>query len=501
MNILFVYSLNNAYPPLKPLPTMEYLQFGISYISSFLKSRGHNTKLVVLSRFSGRKNKIIIDTYLRSFRPEVICFTAVATEYDFISNIAKYIKKQYPDIFLLIGGTHVSLNPEHVLDGGFDALCVGEGENPALELVTQLEGGLKPSRIPNLWIKNGLETEKNPPRHFLENLDNLPFPDREMWKEWIANADSDQRCAILLGRGCPFQCAYCCNHVLRKLAPGNYVRLRSTGNIIDELRDIVLKFPEKNQIYFEIETIGINKQWAIELCSKLAAFNDMVRRSLSYSVNLRITPAADYNDLFHVFKKSNFKFINIGLESGSERVRREILRREYSNQDIINAVDRARKNGLQVNFFNLIGIPGETISDFKETVKINRLCQPDRQGNYIFFPYPGTDLYAVCKTRGLLKHPINSHKIIERVNAVLDLPGFSRKQIQKSYIWFDYYVYRGYKPLGRLLTTVLKNILESNYYLNKYIYQKILFHRSLHKLLLIYKKIFGLNAISQKAPI
>lgn len=69
--------------------------------------------------------------------------------------------------------------------------------------------------------------------------------------------------------------------------------------------------------------------------------------------------------------------VKIGLESGSERIRREILKRNYSNKDIIDAVSLARKYGLKVFFYNLMGIPGETLNDFKETIGINRICLPD----------------------------------------------------------------------------------------------------------------------------
>lgn len=111
-----------------------------------------------------------------------------------------------------------------------------------------------------------------------------------------------------------------------------------------------------------------------------------------------------------VFRKANFRFVNIGVESGSERVRREILRRNYSNNDVINFVKLARKHDLQVAFFNLIGIPGETLADFKETIEINRKCKPEWVLPSIFFPYPGSDLYFSCKKQGLLEKPSSQDK-------------------------------------------------------------------------------------------
>ena len=221
MNILFIYSVDEIYSFAMPLLGPGWLHFGISYISSFLKKHRYHTGLVVLGRILGRKNYYIIDKYLDKFYPRLICFTAVSSEYHFICRMARYIKSRYPDIYLLIGGPHVSLNPQEALSGGFDALCIGEGENPTLELVTQLEKGLSPAAIPNLWIKKSPAPEKNIPRTFLPDLDSLPFPDREMWQEWMPSGTGLTQ-PVLLGRGCPFECTYCSNQALRKIASGRW---------------------------------------------------------------------------------------------------------------------------------------------------------------------------------------------------------------------------------------------------------------------------------------
>ncbi|MBU0683842.1 MAG: radical SAM protein [Candidatus Omnitrophota bacterium] len=459
MKILFIYSLYEIMSFEKPLSTPEVIQFGISYISSFLKKHGHKTRLMVLSRVSGKKNLELIDRYLEEFSPDLICFSAVSSEYGFIRDIATYIRKKFPDIYLAIGGVHVSLNPDDEVLNTFDALCIGEGEWPVLELVNNLRDKKKPAGIQNLWIKSEKGIEKNSVRSFLRDLDQLPFPDRDMWKEWISETRGARE-SILLGRGCPFECTYCSNHALKKIAGGTYTRFRSPDNILSEIKSIVSETDKGKEIYLEVESISVNKEWVLELCGKIEEFNKERIRPISFGANVRITPKADLEDVFYAFKKSNFRFINIGLESGSERVRRDILKRNYSNEDVINAVKTARKYGFEVSFLNLVGIPGETIEDFKETIKINKICQPELTGLSIFYPYPGTELYSVCERKGFLKEPLNTE--MERGRARLNLPGFSRKQIEKNYIWFDYNVYRGKKSLSVLLKRVLARQIRAN---------------------------------------
>jgi anaerobic magnesium-protoporphyrin IX monomethyl ester cyclase len=448
MQVLFIYSNHNLTNQFKPFTGYYSIAFGISYLSSILKKNGHNTSLLVLTH----NYRTILNNYINIYSPKLICFSPVATEYPFIVNIAHQIKERYPAIYLLAGGPHVSLNPEACITDSFDALCVGEGEGPILELTQTLEKGLVPSSICNLWIKQGLRVEKNPTRSFMCDLDELPFPDREMWEQWILDPASVM--SIILGRGCPFYCTYCCNHALRKIASGPYVRLRSTDNILKEIKEINVRFPLIKEIYLEIETFGIDINWSIDLCEKLGEFNTRLHEPISFGVNLRITNSVLTDVFFNALKNGNIKYIEIGLQSGSEKIRREVLRRYESNSDIIEAVRLARKYNIKFYLYNLLGIPGETMKDYYQTVAMNRMCQPDGHITSIFYPYPGTDLFALCKKWGLSVDHLEHE--MEREKAILDLPNYSKKDIQSGYIWFNYNIYKGYKSTYKLMLGVIE---------------------------------------------
>ncbi|MFC1490935.1 B12-binding domain-containing radical SAM protein [Candidatus Latescibacterota bacterium] len=456
---MFIYSHDDIQSTLKPLRSWATIQFGISYISSFLKDNGHQTRLLVLGCNMWKDSKQLIESSIEEFDPNLICFTATFSQYPFIEKIAEFTKNKWPDKFLLIGGVHSSLNPDEVINGPFDALCIGEGEYPALELCSQLEGNKIPHGISNLWFKSqGGEIEKNDTREFFKDLDALPFPDREMWKPWMKE-HLDAEFALLLGRGCPYNCTYCSNHALRTVAGGKYTRVRSPENILKEVAFLYNNYPLK-KMYFEIETIAVNKTWAIELCNQLKAFNVTIDNALSYSCNFRISPNSVDEKLFIAFKNANFNKINIGLESGSEKIRREVLKRNYSNKDFLDVVSMARKHGLSIYVFNMIGLPGESLADHMETVLLNRQSQPEGHYTGIFFPYPGTELYKTCIKHGLLKRSIKSK--MERRQVNIELPEFTKAQIQRAYIWFNYRVYRGHKPLLVILIKVFATKVRSN---------------------------------------
>ncbi len=438
MRVLFVYSEQDPYSIEKPLETWERMQFGISYISSFLKREGHETELVVLSR----ETPELLETEMMRFDPGIVCCTGVYSEFPFLSEVVTSARKKFKDVFFMFGGPHATISPFDCLKGPFDAICVGEGEYPTLEAVTQIERGRYPSKIPNLYIKNRGKIEVNKPRAFIDDLDSLPFPDRKMWERWIYNLNS--RPSVLVGRGCPFKCTYCSNHAIAKVSPGKYVRLRSPDNIVAELSEMKKEKPDFGEIYLEVETLGVNRKWAYALCEKLARFNRSQDSPVLFGSNLRITPGARYDDLFEAFAECGFRFINIGLESGSARIRSKVLERNYSNADVIRAVKSAKRHGLQVGMYNLIGIPGETRRDFRETVRMNRICQPDWYLMSVFFPYPGTVLHDRCAEMGIL---IDAPDIeLERRKPVLKLPGFSKSQVRRRLTFSPLLIYGGFRP-------------------------------------------------------
>jgi len=457
MNVLFVYSISEIQSPEKPLSQPEEINFGLSYISAVLKKHGHDTKLTLLSQALGEQNRERLDQIINEFKPKLICLNAISTQYPFVASQAAYIKNTYPGIFLIVGGPHVSLNPSKILDDAFDALCISEGEYATLELVEQLEKGQQPTGIANLWFKRNGEIEINQSRPFIDNLDDVPFPDREMWSAWI-DEGTVSRHSILLGRGCPFNCTYCSNPAFRKLAEGRYVRFRSPANIMAEIKEIAGGLSAKKEIYLEVETFGADPSWACDLFAGLKKLNEELAEPLAYGANIRFTPGVDFNELFAACQAANFRFIQIGLESGSDRVRREIMKRYYANEDIIKTVKLARRYGLQVALYNMVGLPSETPEEFQETIDVNRECQPDWHITSIFYPYPGTDLYRLCREQNLITDNLGS---AERIQSFLDMPQFSKKQIQKCFIWFDWNIYRGYKPWYKLLLKVGSNKLKT----------------------------------------
>ncbi|MDL2241326.1 B12-binding domain-containing radical SAM protein [Bacteroidales bacterium OttesenSCG-928-L03] len=446
MKVLFVYSIQKSVLQEKPLLGQEGIYLGISFISGLLKQQGHSCELVVLDRRYKKKNLSLLNREIKAFSPDILAFTAVYSEFEFIYNLASEIRTLYPDLFLLAGGVHLTLNPDERYLDVFNAFCIGEGEEATLELVENLAQGKDISQIANLWVRTPDGITKNPCRPFIANLDSLPFADRDMWQRWILKPETKP--AILVGRGCPFNCTYCCNHKLRKVTTGQYVRLRSAENILAEIRQLHCRFPRLAEIYLEVETLGVDLQWLEVFCDLLHRFGQETGFQIRFATNLRIFPRLDIETVFRNFKKANILSVTIGLESGSYRLRKEILNRDYSNELILSAAVMAKEMGIDISLFNMVGLPTETREEFQETLKINQLVQPHFHATSIFFPYQGTAIYDICKELGVLPERVNTND--ERQRSVLDLPGFSSREIERSFNSFHYNVYKVRPDASRL---------------------------------------------------
>ncbi|MBL7204925.1 MAG: B12-binding domain-containing radical SAM protein [Desulfobacteraceae bacterium] len=437
--------------PDRPLQSPVFIPFGISYIATSLKNAGHKVRLVVFG--NQRRSFDKLRTELDWHKPGLVCLTAVSSKYHFVRNLARIIRRRCPNAYILIGGPHATLNPESVIgENCFDAICIGEGEEAVVLLALRLANGKDPSAINNLWVKSGKRIQKNPQNPFLVNLDALPHIDRAMWDEWIEDKTLHGP-SVLVGRGCPNRCTYCSNHALAKKGKGKWVRVRSPEDIVNELETVVKHYPGLSSVYLEVEDLSTNLEYALTLCSRLETFNANRDKPIGFGANLCVRKRTIVDErLFRSMKRAGFNYINVGLESGSERIRNEVLRRpRYSNDDFIQFCDLAIKYGIEVNVYVLIGLPEETRVDLKATVDCLKRSNHSNLMPSIFYPYPGTDLYQKIKEQGLIKNSGLFDANQERYRARIDYPGLSRKRIQWTLITLFFRVYSGKWSLRRRL--------------------------------------------------
>lgn len=416
MKILIVW------PDIKSNARYE-VNMGISLISAILKNAGHETLLFKPDVFS--KKEFLSKIY--QYNPDLVGFSLTTHQYQYAIRYAKFLKqvRKIPTIF---GGFHPTLAPNNVISNPHvDMICRGEGEFTMLELVNALKKGKDYSKIPNLWIKkkNG-QIIKNPLRKLVEDLDSLPFADREFINQEEILKNNGFRLDISIGRGCPYNCPYCCNSALRKIYKdkGKFIRLRSVDNVLLELDKILKKYKVK-EIHFQDDMFLLNKKWLEEFTDKY---------SKDYHIPFHISARIEHIDGNAAFllKKAGCISVTIGVESGNEWLRKTVLNKKISNQDILKARSLLKKAGIKMCSLNMVGVPKETPQMVQETIDFNKKLDPDWLACSIFSPYPGTELYKLCEENGLLKKDFtnfSSSYLDEKSASILELPTISKKEI------------------------------------------------------------------------
>jgi radical SAM superfamily enzyme YgiQ (UPF0313 family) len=425
MKVLFVYPDINVRGGALSYP------FGIGQLSAWLKRHGHETRL---HSVFGRYDASGLRRAVAEFAPDVVGFSVVYPQWRFVKRLLADLRPW--KALTVCGGAHPTVQPACIEEApDLNAVCVGEGEEPLLDLLAALAAGKSAEGIAGLWVRRSDGTvARNPARPFFADLDRLPPMDRGIC-DYQAVIDSDYRTATFqFGRGCPFNCSYCSNHVLRTRQEGSYVRFPSVDKALAEIRAVTSRY-RSHYLYLNDDTFLVKKAWFEEFCERYP-------KEFGFPIFVNARPEQIDEDVCRRLAAARCQRVTMGIEHGNEEFRRKVLRRGMSNEGIAQAFALCRRYGFRTKAHFLVGLPGETPELHADSVRLAARIRPDSFNLHIFEPYPGTTLGDVCWKENLIDPERAGKEFVGQTDTVLRLPQFPRRLILRAFRRFAFRVYR-----------------------------------------------------------
>lgn len=428
-DVLFVYTNINGYH-------LDTYSFGIGYLSGVLKEKGFRSVLAVAR--SPRDYKNVLKA-VREHKPRIIGFSAVSSQFVFVSDLARMVKKAH-DCVTVCGGVHPTIFPDCVHSAPhLDGIFVGESEYPFFDFVSKVTGNKEYKEVDNFYYLDNGKLVRNKLRRRIENLEELPFADREIYDYQAIIDENDGEATIMTSRGCPFNCTYCCNHAIARVygQNANTIRHNSVEKSLAEIDYLKSRY-KFNRLYFSDDLFILNRPWLDEFLSGY-------KKNFDVPFMCHIRPNICDRDVLLKLKNAGCYRIFLAVESANDYIRNIIMKRNIAKAQLEDTFRWADEAGIETLSVNIIGVPGETEETILEAIDFNKRMKPTFIGLNIFSPYEGTELGNYCRENGLLKKE-DPRLFFDRKQSRLTLPGISDARLMELYDNFSYLVYKDINP-------------------------------------------------------
>jgi len=365
---------------------------GLLYLAAYLQKHSNHTVKVIDCQ-AEELDYPQLKKEIKSFSPDVAGITAMTLTLIDVVKTVQLVKSIDNNIKVVLGGPHVHIFPTETINlPGIDYLVLGEGEKPFYDLVNAIEKKKGISRLRGIVYKQGRKTINTGPRKFLRNLDQIPFPARELTpyqKYSSLMAKRQPITTMITSRGCPFRCKFCDRPNLGKL-----FRARSAQNVVDEMEECVNMGIHEFLIYDD--TFTVNKQRVLDIC------DEIIKRKLDIGWDIRSRVNTVDKEMLQKLKEANCERIHYGIESGSPKVLKALNKGITVNQ-VKKAFRLTQEVGIDTLAYFMMGNPLETKKEIAESIKLMKEVNPNFVHITILTPFPATALYFEALAKGIIK--------------------------------------------------------------------------------------------------
>ena len=411
------FSTMEIQPPLGLLSLGTVLSKNNYKVKILDSSLGGKRKIAKYSFWHGIGNADVVN-YAKDYNPDIIGLGCLFTsKWKVLVSIAEDIKKALPDVFIVTGGIYPSMEPKKSLEtqsNCIDFSIIGEGENSFLDLCNQLSNynninDLDQSffdvikDIYGIVFKKDGEIYVNPKKDYINNLDELPFPDYDLLEGGLnqyfdnrkfSNFRLDKRnLSIMTSRSCPNKCSFC----NMRFTHGDTIRYRSPENVILEIKYLYDKY-KINNILFDDDNVSLNKKRFKEICQQIIDLDFKVKWA---SQNGMMVNTLD-DEVISLMAKSGCVFTGLAVESGDEKIRSQVIKKSIKSDKIEKVVNSLKRNNVFVSMFFIVGFFEDTNETIEKSKKLILKTKPHLAPIMPLQLFPGTALFNTYKSKGLI---------------------------------------------------------------------------------------------------
>ena len=373
---------------------------GIANLSGILKANAHQADLLLVSHTPDLIGAI------KAYDPGLIAFSALTGVHHSLEQLALEIK-EHLHIPIIVGGPHPTYSPDMINSPGIDIICRGEGELAMLELAEAMEHDADVTKIRNLHIKTRNGTiHRNEIRPAVP-LDELPFPDRELYYKYRFLRDMPMK-RFISSMGCPYPCTFCHEPVIRNLyrteTKSDYLRRKSVARAVAEIKYIKDRYP-LNHVHFSDDLFFIRNSY-----KWLEEFAEVYAKEVGIPFNCNIRYDSINQHAADLLEKAHCYGAAVGLESGNQEIREVVIRKRSKNEHIVEGARLLREKGIKVLTTNMIGLPGETLDNALETVQLNMVLKSNYVRANTFLLFPGLPLVEYARQNGFVDQDFDIDK-------------------------------------------------------------------------------------------
>jgi anaerobic magnesium-protoporphyrin IX monomethyl ester cyclase len=380
-----------VYPYFHPANDNSIFRFpplGLGYIAAALKKRGVEVELVDCTFMQFRE---AVDR-IKHAKPQVVGFYSMFSMKKTTLELARTLRSEgLGDSLFVVGGPLPSWAPESFLEV-FDAVAVGEGEQTMAEIADCVAQDTSLSSVKGLVFKDGQHLIKTETRGFIEDLNSLAFPTRDLfnneaYKKYYLDHFGYSITSMITSRGCPFSCDFCSRPIF-----GADMRTRSVASIVDEVEEIAgLGY---DRVWFADDCFTLNRDHLLDVCK------EMVKRGVDVGWECLSRVDTMDSEVATGMKQAGCIGVFFGIESGNDSVL-GIMKKRITTAQAKRAVYAAKAAGLKVGAFFIVGYPGESNKTVLDTVRFASGLPLDYLSFTLPYPIPGTPLYERVKDHGV----------------------------------------------------------------------------------------------------